>query len=222
MDNGDKYLIYSVEDNAHIREIISMTLESADMAIVCCNDSIELYAELDKQRPDLILLDIMLPGESGEVILSRLAANAVTSNIPIIMVSALGSEFEKVKLLNKGASDYITKPFGVLELIARVKANLKRIPKKRYESGEFLIDYSQHFICYRGEPMELTVKEYELLSLLIINRGSVVDKQIILDKVWGEDFEGEERGLNMYIMRLRAKLGESAIDTIRGMGFRLN
>lgn len=213
-------LIYSVEDNENIREIVACAMEASGMDIVTFGDSKSMFANLDIKRPDLILLDIMLPDMDGVETLKMLKGSAYHS-IPVIMVSAKTSEYDKVTLLDLGASDYITKPFGVLELIARVKANLKRQPVKLILYGKYLVNDAKREISYMDNPLILTVKEYETLKLLITAKGEVVDKDFILKSVWGDDYEGETRTLNMVILRLRAKLPPDSIETVRNVGFRL-
>lgn len=215
-------LIYSVEDNLEIREIITMAIESADMEIVCFEDSVSMFNALDNKKPDLVLLDIMLPGIDGEETLKIMKSRTELKTIPTIMVSAKGAEYEKVKLLNLGASDYITKPFGVLELIARVKANLKHQQVVTKQVGEWLIDFSEHKILRNNQDIHATEKEYLLLKLLLENKGKTMNKDIILERIWGEDYEVESRTLNMVVLRLRDKLGEDVIETVRGVGFKLN
>lgn len=213
-------LIYSVEDNENIREIVACAMEASGMDILTFGDSKSMFANLDNKRPDLILLDIMLPDMDGVETLKKLKGSAY-HDIPVIMVSAKTSEYDKVTLLDLGASDYITKPFGVLELIARVKANLKRQPVKFITYGKYLVNDAKREISYTDNVLSLTVKEYETLKLLIMARGEAVDKEFILKSVWGDDYEGETRTLNMVILRLRAKLAPDAIETVRNIGFRL-
>lgn len=213
-------LIYSVEDNENIREIVACAMEASGMDIVTFGESKSMFASLDNKRPDLILLDIMLPDMDGVETL-KILKSTIYHDIPVIMVSAKTSEYDKVTLLDMGASDYITKPFGVLELIARVKANLKRQQVKYIAYGKYLVNDAKREISYMDNPFMLTVKEYETLRLLIMAKGEVVDKDFILKSVWGDDYEGETRTLNMVILRLRAKLQPDAIETVRNIGFRL-
>lgn len=214
-------LIYSVEDNENIREIVACAMEASGMEIMTFGESKSMFASLDIKRPDLILLDIMLPDMDGVETL-KILKSTIYHDIPVIMVSAKTSEYDKVTLLDMGASDYITKPFGVLELIARVKANLKRQQVKYIAYGKYLVNDAKHEISYMDNLLSLTVKEYETLRLLIMAKGEVVDKDFILKSVWGDDYEGETRTLNMVILRLRAKLQPDAIETVRNIGFRLS
>lgn len=213
-------LIYSVEDNENIREIVACAMEASNMEVLTFGDSKSMFEELEFKRPDLILLDIMLPDMDGVETLKILKSTAY-HDIPVIMVSAKTSEYDKVTLLDLGASDYITKPFGVLELIARVKANLKRQPIKTIAYGNYTVNDAKRVINYADSVISLTVKEYETLRLLIMSKGEAVDKDYILKSVWGDAYEGETRTLNMVILRLRAKLPPDAIETVRNVGFRL-
>lgn len=212
-------LIYSVEDNDEIREIIVCTLESAGYEIEGFENFEMLMIAIRKRVPDLILLDIMLPGIDGIEILKLLQSDY--ANIPVIMLTAKDSEYDKVCLLDIGACDYITKPFGVLELIARVKANIKRSNVKTESYGGYVADEDRYTISKNGVFLTLTNKEFKTLLILIKAKGAIVDKDILLEEVWGSDYEGEARTLNMVILRLRAKLGNNAIETVRGKGFRL-
>lgn len=213
-------LIFSVEDNENIREIVACAMEASGMDVLTFGDSKSMIEKLEFKRPDLILLDIMLPDMDGVETLKFLK-NSVYHDIPVIMVSAKTSEYDKVTLLDLGASDYITKPFGVLELIARVKANLKRQPIKIITYGKYTVDDAKREITYADSILTLTVKEYETLRLMILSKGEAVDKDYILKSVWGEGYEGETRTLNMVILRLRSKLPTDAIETVRNVGFRL-
>lgn len=213
-------LIFSVEDNENIREIVACAMEASGMDVLTFGDSKSMFERLELKRPDLILLDIMLPDMDGVETL-KLLKNSVYHDIPVIMVSAKTSEYDKVTLLDLGASDYITKPFGVLELIARVKANLKRQPIKLISHGKYTVDDAKREITYQDTVLSLTVKEYETLRLLIMAKGEAVDKDFILSSVWGDAYEGETRTLNMVILRLRNKLTPDAIETVRNVGFRL-
>lgn len=213
-------LIYSVEDNENIREIVACAMEASGMEVMTFADSKSMLEHLGRKRPDLILLDIMLPDMDGVETLKILKSSDY-HDIPVIMVSAKTSEYDKVTLLDLGASDYITKPFGVLELIARVKANLKRQPIKIIAHGKYTVDDARRAITYQDTVLSLTVKEYETLRLLIMAKGEVVDKDFILKSVWGDGYEGETRTLNMVILRLRNKLTPDAIETVRNVGFRL-
>ena len=221
-----------VEDEAEIREQLMGYVQrytrqyGTAFEVKTFADGLEI---LEDYRPayDLILLDIMLPGEDGYAILDKLKANSSTKEIPVIMVTAKGAEFDKVKGLDSGADDYLTKPFGVMELISRVKALLRR-SMNMYESkvlslGEITIDNEKHKVSVQGQPCELTYKEFELLKLLLQNVGIVLSRDVIMERVWGLDFEGESRTLDMHIKTLRQKLGESGkrIKTVRNVGYRL-
>lgn len=212
-------LIYSVEDNEEIREIIVCALESVGYEIKGFGNSELLMNAMRNRVPDLILLDIMLPGIDGIETLKLLQSDY--AYVPVIMLTAKDAEYDKVTLLDIGACDYITKPFGVLELIARVKANIKRSNVKTENYGEYVADVDRFTITKNGVILTLTNKEFKTLLMLIKARGAIVDKDILLEEVWGDDYEGEARTLNMVILRLRAKLGNNAIETIRGKGFRL-
>lgn len=217
-------MIYVVEDNSDIREIVKVTLESAGYEVMDFEESRPMLDAMERRLPELILLDIMLPGMDGMETLKIIEANKRYEGIPIIMLTAKSGELDKVQFLNSGAYDYITKPFGVLELIARVKANIRRNSNKELKDntlyiGDFSINDNKRRICYKNEEITLTKKEYELTKLLIINHDKVLSKEDILTKVWGEDFEGEARTLNMFIARLREKLSPVVIKTVKGIGF---
>ncbi len=219
-------LIYVVEDDRNIQEIEAFALRNVGYQVEGFDCASEFYKALEKDTPDLILLDIMLPDEDGLTVLKNLRLRQDTVATPIIMVTAKTTEMDKVKGLDMGADDYMTKPFGVMELISRVKAMLRRVAKpedkeKILKLGNVLLDRERHAVFVKDEPVELTYKEYELLKLLMVNAGIVTTRQVILDRVWGIDFEGESRTLDMHIKTLRQKLKEegSQIKTVRNVGY---
>jgi len=219
-------LIYVVEDDKNIQEIETFALTNVGYQVEGFECAADFYAGLEACIPDLILLDIMLPDEDGLTIVRKLRQQKDTKHVPIIMVTAKSTEIDKVKGLDMGADDYMTKPFGVMELISRVKAMLRRSAgpedkEKILKLGNVVLDREKHAVYVREEPVELTFKEYELLKLLMVNAGIVTTRQVILDRVWGIDFEGESRTLDMHIKTLRQKLREegSLIKTVRNVGY---
>lgn len=219
-------LIYIVEDDKSIREIETFALGNVGYEVKDFASAGEFYKALDARKPDLILLDIMLPDEDGLAIVKKLRKWEETRQLPIIMVTAKTTEIDKVKGLDMGADDYMTKPFGVMELISRVKALLRRSAKVQTEErvlqiGEIILDRDKHTVSVKGNVCDLTYKEYELLKLLMKNAGIVATRETILDRVWGIDFEGESRTLDMHIKNLRQKLLEegSRIKTVRNVGY---
>ena len=218
-------VIYLVEDDENIREIESFALKNSGYTVEDF-DCARTFKERIKVRvPDLVLLDIMLPDEDGLSLLRRLRSHPETKKVPVIMVTAKTAEIDKVKGLDMGADDYISKPFGVMELISRVKALLRRTmslkEEKFFTLGNIFIDGERRMVYVDDEPCELTYKEYELLKLFIQNAGIVLSRDIIMEKVWGVDFEGESRTIDMHIKTLRQKLKEagSRIKTIRNVGY---
>ena len=219
-------MIYCVEDERNIRELIVYTLESSGFTARGLESGKELNAAIAEQLPDLILLDIMLPGEDGLEILSRLKASEVTKEIPVIMVTAKGAEYDKVMGLDCGADDYITKPFGMMEFISRVKAVLRRGGTRTEETlvhGPIQIRIQRHEVLVHGQKVELTLKEFELLKYLVENRGIVLTRDQLLTRIWGYDFDGETRTVDVHVRTLRQKLGEAGtcIETVRGVGYRM-
>lgn len=227
-------MIYIVEDDFDIREMESYALRNTGYEVMSCSCGSELYDALEKAerkgvRPSLILLDIMLPGEDGLSILSRLRSQKNTQDVPIIMVTAKTSEIDKVRGLDSGADDYITKPFGIMELVSRVKALLRRAGYSKEDTNELLIcngivvDNERRSVKADGVAVELTYKEYELLVCLIENKGIVMSRERLMSAVWGFDFAGETRTVDMHIKTLRQKLGECgrAIVTVRNVGYRI-
>ena len=222
-----KQTIFVVEDEAALQELYTYTLES-EFRCRCFDNGKLLFKALANETPDLILLDIMLPGDDGLEILSRLKSSKSTKQIPVIMVSAKGEEISKVKGLNLGADDYIAKPFGVLELVARIKANLRKSGKSallRTAYKDIVIDYSKHRITVNGKQIQTTPKEYNLLCLLCENAERVQERESIFNAVWGDGFIGETRTLDIHIKELRKKLTQvesaAVIQTIRGVGYML-
>ena len=218
-------LIYVVEDDINIKEIETYALKNTGYEVIGLECAKAFYKELSRKVPDLILLDLMLPDEDGLEIVRRLRAEAATRQIPSILVTAKTSEIDKVKGLDMGADDYMTKPFGVMELISRVKALLRRsgrMTDKQMCIGSICLDEERHSVTVDGLPCELTYKEYRLLKLLMDHAGIVASRDSILEKIWGTDFEGESRTLDMHIKTLRQKLGESGkmIKTIRNVGYK--
>lgn len=220
-------LIYVVEDDKNIQEIETFALISSGYRVQGFDNATLFYEAMEKELPDLILLDIMLPDTDGISILKILREQDKTANLPIIMVTAKTAEVDKVRGLDSGADDYMTKPFGVMELLSRVKAVLRRTGGDKNESvciGNVVLDSARRSVKVQGMHCELTYKEFELLKLLMTNAGIVVSRQMILDKVWGTDFEGESRTLDMHIKTLRQKLKEEGgmIKTVRNVGYIMN
>ena len=219
-------MIYYVEDDESIRELVVYTLGQMGMPIKGFPCAEPFWQELSKQKPDLILLDVMLPGEDGLQILEKLHAHAETSEIPVIMLTAKGTEFDKVKGLDLGADDYIVKPFGMSELVARVRARLRRITPKTdadvITAGQLTLDHRAHVVRLNGELVSLTIKEYDLLKILMENAGIAFSREQLLDRVWDYSYDGGTRTVDVHIQTLRAKLGEhgSMIETVRGIGYR--
>ena len=218
-------LIYIVEDDKNIREIETFALKNSGYQIRDFECATQFYAKMEEKLPNLILLDVMLPDEDGLNIVKKIRSNPESRKIPVIMVTAKTTELDKVKGLDMGADDYLTKPFGVMELISRVKALLRRCEgaedEKFYSVGNLLLDVVKHSVSVDGESIELTYKEYELLRLLMQNAGIVTSRDVIMERVWGTDFEGESRTLDMHIKTLRQKLGSAGtmIKTIRNVGY---
>ena len=217
-------LIYIVEDDENIREIEEFALRNAGFEIQSFPNATDFFASLEKKIPDLFLLDIMLPDESGNEIVRTLRNSELTRKLPVIMVTAKTAEMDLVKGLDNGADDYIKKPFSVMELISRVKALLRRSNENEkvvLRIDELVIDDMKHQVSIGDKLVELTFKEYELLKYLIMNRGIVLKRMQIMDRIWGIDYESESRTLDMHMKTLRNKLGNygQRIRTIRNVGY---
>lgn len=217
-------LIYIVEDDESIREIETIALKNSNYIVSAFENAKEFYKKLDELVPDLILLDVMLPDESGYDIVRKLRKRPATQDIPIIMVTAKTTEMDMIKGLDGGADDYIKKPFSIMELITRVKALLRRTAKeepKLLKLDDLVIDHERHVVTVNNEPVDLTYKEYELLRLLMGSQGIVMTREVIMRSVWDTGFEGETRTVDMHIKTLRHKLGDygSRIKTVRNVGY---
>ena len=217
-------MIYIVEDDRNIQEIELFALKNSGYQAVGFETAKEFYRALEAKLPELILLDIMLPDEDGLSILARLRANQDTRRIPVMLVTAKSTELDKVKGLDTGADDYIAKPFGVMEMIARVKALLRRSGAQEENvitCGDVTLDSDKRMVTAMGRAVELTYKEFELLRLLMKNHGIVISRDVIMERVWDSNFEGESRTIDVHVRTLRAKLGEcgTLIKTIRNVGY---
>ncbi len=221
-------MIVCVEDDASIRNMMVYALAAAGFSAVGCEDGAALDALLAEECPELLLLDIMLPGEDGLSILSRLRADGRTADLPIIMTTARGTEYDKVLGLDTGADDYLAKPFGMMEMLSRVRALLRRTHTVQGEApvlrnGALSLRPAEHTAYLGDERLALTKKEYELLRLFLENPGRVFTREALLSAVWGEEFLGETRTVDVHIGTLRTKLSESGalIETVRGVGYRM-
>lgn len=220
-------MIYFVEDDNSIRELVLYTLNNAGYEARGFERPSLFWEALKQEAPRLILLDIMLPEEDGLQILKRLRASSATSKIPIMMLTAKGTEYDKVIGLDYGADDYVPKPFGMMELIARVKALLRRAEvvdtDRDYTVGKLFVSPSKHVVRAGGDDVTLTLKEFEMLVLLVENQGIVFTRDQLLTKIWGYAFDGESRTVDVHIRSLRQKLGECGglIETVRGIGYKI-
>ena len=224
-------MIYCVEDDAAIRDIEVYALRSTGFEAEGLENGEQLFAAIKKRVPELIILDVMLPGEDGLEILRRIRFSAVTRSVPVIMATARGEEYDKITGLDSGADDYLVKPFGMMEMVSRVRAVLRRSgggdPSRdtgRLTLGPLTLDPESHTVTVDGENVTLTLKEFELLKLLVISRGKVLTRDFLLDRIWGYEFYGETRTVDVHIRHIRQKLGDDAhyIETIRGVGYKFN
>lgn len=224
-------MIYCVEDDAGIRELVVYTLQNTGMEARGLEDGSALFTALREKKPQLILLDIMLPGEDGITILRRLRETQDTAAIPVILLTAKNTEYDKVVGLDSGADDYVAKPFGMMELVARIRAVLRRTqtePGSGEEArllvaGDICVDERAHSVFVGEREVQLTLKEYQLLCLLMKNRGAVLTRDVLLENIWGYGNESETRTVDVHIRTLRQKLGAagSMIETVRGVGYRM-
>ena len=219
-------MIYCVEDDNAIRDLMLYTLGASGFQAKGFPDSTFFWQAMTEEKPELILLDIMLPGEDGITVLKRLRAASATANIPVIMATAKGSEFDKVIGLDTGADDYLVKPFGMMEMVARIKAVMRRTAPKTDQvltCGDIVLDEVRHIVTVEGKQVVLTLKEYELLKLLMENAGQVFTRDILLSRIWGQDYLGETRTVDVHIGTLRTKLakGGEKIETVRGVGYKM-
>ncbi len=220
-------MICILEDDDNIREIENFALKNCGFVTEPAASAKEFWEIMEHKIPQLILLDIMLPDEDGISVLTKLKKNPEWKKVPVILVTAKTSEMDKVKGLDTGADDYISKPFGVLELISRVKAVLRRSDSAGDDTvitnGSIELNVEKHVVSYDGNNIELTYKEFELLRILMKNAGNVMTREILMDRVWGTSYEGESRTLDMHIKTLRKKLGEEGgklIKTVRNVGYK--
>ena len=218
-------LIYIVEDEENIRELERYALEKNGLEAICFESSDGLYKALEGNVPDLIILDLMLPGDDGLAILKRMRGSKAYEKIPVIIISAKTTELDRVKGLDLGADDYMCKPFSVMEMVSRVKARLRHVPERREERlafEEIVVDEKGRTVTAKGRNVELTYKEFELLKLFMENPGIVLRRDAILDRIWGYDSTG--RTLDVHIRTLRIKLGECGdyIVTVRHLGYKLD
>ena len=217
-------LIYLFEYDESIREIETIALKNSNYMVYAFEKAKDFYRKLDEIVPDLVLLDIMLPDENGYDIVKKLRKNPATKRLPVIMVTAKSTEMDMIKGLDDGADDYIKKPFSVMELITRVKALLRRTEGeevKFHVLDNIMMDHERHMVYVSEKPVELTFKEYELLRFLMTNQNVVLSRESIMRHVWGTDFEGESRTVDVHIKTLRQKLGEGGnhIRTVRNVGY---
>ena len=219
-------MIYCVEDDDNIRELVIYTLETTGLKARGFAEGSAFMEALAFDTPELILLDIMLPGDDGLELLKKLKSSPKTKGIPVIMVTAKGTEYDKVIGLDSGADDYVTKPFGMMELLSRIKAVLRRAERQKQRDdiswGGISISPSSHTVRVNGSKAELTLKEFNLLLYLMENEGIVLDRDSILNTVWGYSFDGENRTVDVHIRHLREKLGDEGlrIETVKGVGYR--
>ena len=223
-------MIYCVEDEQNICELEVYTLQSVGLDAKGCSTGKELFEELENKLPQLILLDIMLPDEDGLNILRRLRSDERYAHIPVIMATAKGTEFDKVKGLDCGADDYIAKPFGMLEMVARIKAVLRRCEGRGVQQAvqtikidNLEVNLEEHKVIVDGEEVVLTLKEFELLKKFLLHSGIVFSRDKLLNDIWGYEFTGETRTVDVHIRTLRQKLGSAGdlVETIRGVGYRM-
>ncbi|MBQ1916623.1 MAG: response regulator transcription factor [Lachnospiraceae bacterium] len=222
-------MIYCVEDDDNIRELVVYTLDSTGLPAKGFPSGTEFKAALKNETPELILLDIMLPGEDGMELLSDIRKNSKTKNVPVIMLTAKGAEYDKVSALDMGADDYVTKPFGMMELVSRIRAVLRRSSRGKntdepvLSTGKIKMDVLRHKVTVNGKEVVLTLKEFELLKKLILNLGVVLTREQLLEDIWGYNFDGETRTVDVHVRSLRQKLGKAGdrIETVRGVGYRI-
>ena len=222
-------MIYLVEDDNSIRELVAYTFNTAGLEAEGFDRPSLFWEALEKRKPDPVLLDIMLPEEDGIQILQKLRQRKDTKKLPVIMLTAKGSEYDKVMGLESGADDYVSKPFGMMELLARVKALLRRTEdlrpaqESRYVIGDLTVNRKRHEVFVKGEAVTLTKKEFDMLCYLLENKGMVLTRDQLLNQIWGYDFDGENRTVDVHIRTLRQKLGDCGtyIETIRGIGYKI-
>ena len=223
--------ILVVDDEEHIQELIKFNLEKNGYKVICADNGIDAIKLAKEQLPQLMLLDLMLPGMDGLDVCKEIRKDSNMSNMPIIMITAKGEEIDKIIGLELGADDYITKPFSVRELVARIKAILRRttvqLVEKTFKAGNLNIDFSKHEVFKSEIKVDLTLKEFELLEILIKNKGRVMTRDFLLDKIWGYEYVGETRTVDVHIRHLRQKIEDDDknprfVETIRGIGYRFN
>ena len=220
-------MIYILEDDASIRKLVVYTLNSQGMEAEGFERPSRFWAAMEKRRPELVLLDIMLPEEDGLRVLARLRADPSTRKLPVVMLTAKGTEYDKVLGLDQGADDYITKPFGMMELMARVRTALRHAGGEErtvtYQAGSLFVDPGRHIVRDGEREVTLTLKEFQLLCLLLERRGTVFTRDQLLNTIWGYEFDGASRTVDVHIRTLRQKLGESGacIETVRGIGYKI-
>ena len=221
-------MIYLLEDDASIRKLVVYTLHSAGMEAVGFSAPSEFFEAVKQKLPRLVLLDIMLPEEDGLSVLSKLRASKETEKLPVMILTAKSSEFDKVMGLDLGADDYMTKPFGMMELLSRVKALLRRAERvsaeEEYRLGALYLSVPRHVVTVDDKPVSLSLKEFNLLQLLLRHRGMVVSREDILSEVWGYADAGESRTVDVHIRTLRQKLGEAGalVETVKGVGYKIS
>ena len=224
-------MIFCVEDDSNIRELVVYTLESTGFQARGFEDGSSFLEALALETPELVLLDIMLPEEDGLSVLKKLREHADTKEVPVIMLTAKDSEYDKVLGLDSGADDYVPKPFGIMELVARIKALLRRTENRadttddgeKLIAGSIALDTKRHIVLVDGERINLTLKEFELLHLFMENQGQVFTRDQLLNRIWGYEFDGESRTVDVHIRSLRMKLKEAGnmIETVRGVGYKI-
>lgn len=224
-------MIYLLEDDDSIRELVCYSLNKTEGKACGFRAPSEFFNAVANEVPDLVLLDVMLPEEDGISVLKKLRQDPRTEDVPIIMLTAKSSEFDKVVALDLGADDYVTKPFGVMELLARIKAVMRRSERVQkpdcetvYEAGPLTLSVKKHEVRVNGELITLTLKEFELLCFLFEHRGAVLNRDQILSEIWGYEFDGENRTVDVHIRTLRQKLksGAAIIETVRGVGYKIS
>ncbi len=218
-------MIYVVEDDPGISKLLAVALEGSGYQVRVFCDGSDVVAMAEQDKPELILLDVMLPGKDGLQVLAGLRRTETVSSVPVIMVTARDSEYDKIEGFDKGADDYISKPFSMLELLSRVKAVLRRVTpsSQLLKCGDIELSEKAHIVLVNGREIQLTLKEFDLLKSLMENRGSVLNRDMLLSTVWGYEYPGETRTVDVHIRHLREKLGDAGniIETVKGVGYKI-